>query len=112
MIAFLLGMVEVECTSSSEWFLTNLGDLLNITNTAHNYFLHSTTSSRFELTQGVTCARIYSYLGMCSLKPNGGSTIFLIFSLYQHLSLDLGSRTSPLASVNLEPHCNVWGQAW
>jgi hypothetical protein len=31
-IAF--GLVEVECTSSWEWFLTNLKDDLNITNTA------------------------------------------------------------------------------
>ena len=28
------GLVEVECTSSWEWFLTNLKDDLNITNTA------------------------------------------------------------------------------
>jgi hypothetical protein len=30
-----MGLVEVECTSSWEWFLTTLRDDLNITNTAH-----------------------------------------------------------------------------
>jgi hypothetical protein len=29
-----MGMVEVECTSSWEWFLTTLRDDLNITNTS------------------------------------------------------------------------------